>query len=326
MIRRREFITLLGGAATAWPLAARAQQAAMPVIGFLRSTSSADSAYLVTAFRHGLKESGFVEGQNCSIEYRWADNHFDRLPALVADLLRWPVTLIVGNFNAALAAKAATTTVPIVFASGGDPVGDGLVASLNRPGGNITGINFFFGELGAKRLELLRQLVPGATTIGVVVNPYRADTEAERRDVLAAAQTIGQKLVVLDVSSEQNIEEAFAAIVQRGAGALYVGTGAFTNSHRERLVALAARHALPAAYSQREAVEAGGLMSYGTNIPEAYRLAGLYAARILKGEKPADLPVIRSTRFELMLNLKTAKTLGLEVPDKLLALADEVIE
>jgi ABC-type uncharacterized transport system substrate-binding protein len=325
-MRRREFITLLGSAAAAWPLAARAQQPSMPVIGFLRSTSSADSAYLVTAFRHGLKESGFVEGQNCSIEYRWADNHFDRLPALVADLLRWPVTLIVGNFNAALAAKAATTTVPIVFASGGDPVGDGLVASLNRPGGNITGINFFFGELGAKRLELLRQLVPGATTIGVVVNPYRADTEAERRDVLAAAQTIGQKLVVLDVSSEQNIEEAFAAIVQRGAGALYVGTGAFTNSHRERLVALAARHALPAAYSQREAVEAGGLMSYGTNIPEAYRLAGLYAARILKGEKPADLPVIRSTRFELMLNLKTAKTLGLEVPDKLLALADEVIE
>ena len=298
----------------------------MPVIGFLRSTSSANSAYLVTAFRDGLKESGFVDGQNCSIEYRWADNHFDRLPALVADLLRWPVTLIVGNFNAALAAKAATTTVPIVFASGGDPVADGLVASLNRPGGNVTGINFFFGELGAKRLELLRQLVPGATTIGVVVNPHRADTEAERRDVLAAAQTIGQKLVVLDVSSEQNIEEAFAAIVQGGARALYVGTGAFTNSHREQLVALAARHALPAAYSLREAVEAGGLMSYGTSIPEAYRLAGIYAARILKGEKPADLPVMRSTRFELLLNLKTAKTLGLTVPDKLLALADEVIE
>jgi putative tryptophan/tyrosine transport system substrate-binding protein len=321
---RREFVAFLGGAAVAWPVAARAQQAAMPVIGFLRSTSSADSAYLVTAFRHGLKESGFVEGQNCSIEYRWADNHFDRLPALVADLLRWPVTLIVGNFNAALAAKAATTTVPIVFASGGDPVGDGLVASLNRPGGNITGINFFFGELGAKRLELLRQLVPGATTIGVVVNPYRADTEAERRDVLAAAQTIGQKLVVLDVSSEQNIEEAFAAIVQRGAGALYVGTGAFTNSHRERLVALAARHALPAAYSQREAVEAGGLMSYGTNIPEAYRLAGRRAdTERREASRPAchTLHQIRANA-----NLKTAKTLGLEVPDKLLALADEVIE
>jgi len=298
----------------------------MPVIGFLRSTSPADSVHLVTAFRHGLKESGFVEGQNCSIEYRWADNHFDQLPALVADLLRWPVTLIVGNFNSALAAKAATTTIPIVFASGGDPVSDGLVTSLNRPGGNITGINFLGGELGAKRLELLRQLVPGATTIGVVVNPNRADTEGERRDVLAAAQAIGQKLVVLDVTSGQTIEEAFATIVQRRAGALYVGTGAFTNSHRERLVALAARHALPATYSQREAVQAGGLMSYGTNIPEAYRLAGIYAARILKGEKPADLPVMRSTRFELMLNLKTAKTLGLEVPDKLLALADEVIE
>jgi putative tryptophan/tyrosine transport system substrate-binding protein len=325
MSTRREFITLLVGAAAAWPVAARAQ-AAMPVIGFLRSTSSADSVHLVTAFRHGLKESGFVEGQNCSIEYRWADNHFDRLPALVADLLRWPVTLIVGNFNSALAAKTATTTIPIVFASGGDPVSDGLVTSLNRPGGNITGINFLGGELGAKRLELLRQLVPGATTIGVVVNPYRADTEAERRDVLAAAQTIGQKLLVLDVSSEQNLEEAFAAIVQRGAGALFVGTGAFTNSHRERLVALAARHALPATYSQREAVEAGGLMSYGTDIPEAYRLAGVYAARIFKGEKPADLPVMRSTRFQLLLNLKTAKTLGLEVPDKLLARADEVIE
>jgi putative ABC transport system substrate-binding protein len=325
MIGRRDFITLLGGAA-AWPLAAQAQQTALPVIGFLRSTSSADSVHLVTAFRHGLKESGFVEGQNCSIEYRWADNHLDRLPTLVADLLRWPVTLIVGNFNSALAAKAATTTVPIVFASGGDPVDDGLVASLNRPGGNITGINFLGGELGAKRLELLRQLVPSATTIGVVVNPDRADTESERRDVLAAAQTIGQKLLVLDVSSEQNLEEAFAAIVQRGAGALFVGTGAFTNSHRERLVALAARHALPATYSIREAVEAGGLMSYGTDIPEAYRLAGVYAARIFKGEKPADLPVMRSTRFQLLLNLKTAKTLGLEVSDKLLALADEVIE
>ena len=298
----------------------------MPVIGFVRSTSSADSTHLVAAFRRGLKEAGFVEGQNCAIEYRWADNQFDRLPALVADLLRRPVALIVGNFNAALAAKAATTTVPIVFASGGDPVGDGLVASLNRPGGNVTGINFLGGELGAKRLELLRQLVPKAATIAVLVNPDRADTEAERRDVLAAAQAIGQQLVVLDVGSDRNIEPAFGTIVQRGAGALYVGSGAFTNSHRERFVALAARHALPTIYSQREAVEAGGLMSYGTNIPDAYRLAGTYAARILKGEKPADLPVMRSTKFELMLNLKTAKTLGLEIPPTLLALADEVIE
>ena len=325
-MRRREFIALLGGAAAAWPLTARAQQPAMPVIGFVRSTSSADSAHLVAAFRQGLKEAGFIEGQNCAIEYRWADNQFDRLRALVADLLRLPVAVIVGNFNAALAAKAATTTVPIVFASGGDPVGDGLVASLNRPGGNVTGINFLGGELGAKRLELLRQLVPKAATIAVLVNPDRADTEADRRDVLAAARAIGQQLVVLDVGSDQNIEPAFGTIVQRGAGALYVGAGAFTNSHRERFVALAARHALPTIYSQREAVEAGGLMSYGTNIPDAYRHAGVYAARILKGEKPADLPVMRSTRFELMLNLKTAKTLGLEIPPTLLALADEVIE
>jgi ABC-type uncharacterized transport system substrate-binding protein len=274
----------------------------------------------------GPEEAGFIEGQNCAIEYRWADNQFDRLRALVADLLRLPVAVIVGNFNAALAAKAATTTVPIVFASGGDPVGDGLVASLNRPGGNVTGINFLGGELGAKRLELLRQLVPKAATIAVLVNPDRADTEADRRDVLAAARAIGQQLVVLDVGSDQNIEPAFGTIVQRGAGALYVGAGAFTNSHRERFVALAARHALPTIYSQREAVEAGGLMSYGTNIPDAYRHAGVYAARILKGEKPADLPVMRSTRFELMLNLKTAKTLGLEIPPTLLALADEVIE
>ena len=325
-MRRRAFIALIGGAAAAWPLTARAQQPAMPVIGFVRSTSSADLAHLVAAFRQGLKEAGFIEGQNCAIEYRWADNQFDRLRALVADLLRLPVAVIVGNFNAALAAKAATTTVPIVFASGGDPVGDGLVASLNRPGGNVTGINFLGGELGAKRLELLRQLVPKAATIAVLVNPDRADTEADRRDVLAAARAIGQQLVVLDVGSDQNIEPAFGTIVQRGAGALYVGAGAFTNSHRERFVALAARHALPTIYSQREAVEAGGLMSYGTNIPDAYRHAGVYAARILKGEKPADLPVMRSTKFELMLNLKTAKTLGLEIPPTLLALADEVIE
>jgi putative ABC transport system substrate-binding protein len=329
-MRRREFIALIGGAAAAssvsWPLTTRAQPPAMPVIGFVRSTLSADSVHLVAAFRQGLKEAGFVEGQNYAIEYRWADNQFDRLPALVADLLRRPVALIVGNFNAALAAKAATTTVPIIFASGGDPVGDGLVASLNRPGGNVTGVNFLGGEVGAKRLELLRQLVPKAATIAVLVNPDRADTEAERRDVLAAAQAIGQQVVVLDVGSDQNIEPAFGTIVQRGAGALYIGSGAFTNSHRERLVALAARHALPTSYSQREAVIAGGLMSYGTSIPDAYRLAGTYAARILKGEKPADLPVMRSTRFELMLNLKTAKTLGLEIPPTLLAIADAVIE
>jgi putative ABC transport system substrate-binding protein len=325
-MKRREFITLLGGAAVTWPLAARAQQAAVPLIGLVRSTSSADSVHIVAAFRQGLKQAGFVEGQDCAIEYRWADNQLDRLPALVADLLRQPVDVIVANTPAALAAKAATTTVPIVFASGRDPVRDGLVGSLSRPGGNITGVHFFFSELGAKRLDLLRQIAPTATTIAVLVNPNHGDTEAERADVLATGRAIGQQLFVLDVNSDRDIEAAFATVVQRGAGALYVGTGAFTNSHRERLVALAARHALPASYSQREAVAAGGLVSYGPSITDAYRQTGIYAGRILKGEKPADLPVMRSTRFELMLNLKTAKALGVEIPPTLLALADEVIE
>jgi putative tryptophan/tyrosine transport system substrate-binding protein len=324
-MRRREFISLLGGA-TAWPLAARAQQATVPLIGLVRSTSSADSVHIVAAFRQGLKQAGFVEGQDCAIEYRWADNQLDRLPELVADLLRQPVDVIVANTPAALAAKAATTTVPIVFAGGRDPVRDGLVGSLSRPGGNITGVHFFFSELGAKRLDLLRQIAPTATTIAVLVNPNHSDTEAERADVLATGRAVGQQLFVLDVNSDQDIEAAFATVVQRGAGALYIGTGAFTNSHRERLVALAARHALPASYSQREAVVAGGLVSYGPSITDAYRQIGIYAGRILKGEKPADLPVMRSTRFELMLNLKTAKALGLEIPPTLLALADEVIE
>jgi putative tryptophan/tyrosine transport system substrate-binding protein len=324
-MRRREFITLLGGAVT-WPLATRAQQAAVPLIGLVRSTSSADSVHIVAAFRQGLKQAGFVEGQDCAIEYRWADNQLDRLPALVADLLRQPVDVIVANTPAALAAKAATTTVPILFAGGRDPVRDGLVGSLSRPGGNITGVHFFFSELGAKRLDLLRQITPTATTIAVLVNPNHSDTEAERADVLATGRAVGQQLFVLDVNSDQDIEAAFATVVQRGAGALYIGTGAFTNSHRERLVALAARHALPASYSQREAVVAGGLVSYGPSITDAYRQIGIYAGRILKGEKPADLPVMRSTRFELMLNLKTAKALGLEIPPTLLALADEVIE
>ena len=325
-MRRREFITLLGGTAAAWPFAARAQQPTMPVVGFLRSATLADVPHWVAAFRQGLKEAGFVEGQNVAIEFRSADNQLDRLPALVADLIRQPVAVIVGNTDAALAAKAATTTVPIVFASGSDPVRDGLVASLNRPGGNVTGLVYFAAVLGAKRLELLRQLVPGATTIAVLVNPNTPLTEAERKDVQTAAQAIGQQLIIFDISSDRDIETAFAAFVQRGAGALLVGTGGFLNSNRERIAAVANRHALPASYSQREGVVAGGLMSYGPSISDAYRQAGIYSGRILNGEKPADLPVIRSTKFELVLNLKTAKALGLTIPPSLLVAADEVIE
>jgi putative tryptophan/tyrosine transport system substrate-binding protein len=325
-MRRREFITLLGSAAVAWPFAARAQQPAMPVIGFLRSASLADATHIVTAFRQGLREAGFVEGQNVAVEYRSAEDRHDRLPALVSDLIRRPVAVIVGNYNAALAAKAATTTVPIVFATGADPVKEGLVTSLNRPGANVTGVSFFGGVLGAKRLELLRQLVPRATTIGVLMNPNRPDTEAERRDVQAAALAIGQQLIILDVSSDDDIEPAFATFVQHGAGALLVGSGGFMTSHRELLVALAARHALPASYVLREAALAGGLMSYGASFPDAYRQAGIYVGRILKGETPANLPVMRAAKFEFVFNMQTARALGLDVPATLLAQADEVIE
>jgi putative ABC transport system substrate-binding protein len=324
-MRRRQFITLLGGAA-AWPHAARAQQPALPTVGFLRSSTLGDVQHWVAAFRQGLKEAGFVEGQNIAIEYLSADNKPDQLPALVMDLIRHPVAVIVGNLESALAAKAATTTVPIVFATGSDPVRVGLVASLNRPGGNVTGVSFFSGVLGAKRLELLHELAPKATIIAMLVNPNTPVTEAERRDVQAAAQAIGQQLDIFDVSSEPDIETAFATFVQHGASALLVGTGGFLNSKRELIVALADRYALPASYSQREGVVAGGLMSYGTSIADAYRQVGIYVARILKGERPADLPVIQPTKFEFMLNRRAAKALGLDVPDKLLALADEVIE
>jgi ABC-type uncharacterized transport system substrate-binding protein len=322
--RRREFITLLGSAA-AWPVAARAQQPAMPVIGFLRSATLANVPHYVTAFRQGLKDAGFVEGQNVTVEYRSADGQNDRLPALIADLIGRQVAVIVANAISARAAKAATTMVPIVFASGGDPVKDGLVTSLNRPGGNITGVMFFSETLGTKRLELLRQLVT-KTTIAVLVNPATPGTEEERSDIAAAAKAIGLQLLVADVSNVRDIDTAFLTFVQREAGALLVGSGAFMTSQRERIVAVAAHHRLPALYPQREYVSTGGLMSYGTSIAEAYRHAGIYAGRILKGEKPADLPVMRSTKFEFVINLNTAKSLGLNIPSTLLALADEVIE
>ena len=324
-MRRRDFIALIGGAA-AWPLAARAQQAAMPVVGFVRSESLADATNLVTAFRQGLNEAGFVEGQNVTVEYRSGEGQRERLQSVVAELIRRPVTAIAGNSVAMLAAKAPTATIPVVFASGGDPVQQGLVASLNRPGGNVTGIVFLSGTLGTKRLELLRQIAPKATAIGMLANPNTTETETERTDVQTAAQAIGMQLIVADVSSDRDIEPALAALVQRGIGALLVGAGGFMTSHRERIVALATRHALPAMYGLREFVAAGGLMSYGTSITDAFRQVGVYTGRILKGEKPADLPVMQSTKFDLVINLKTAKTIGLTIPPTLLALADEVIE
>jgi putative ABC transport system substrate-binding protein len=298
----------------------------LPVIGFLRSSPAAPFQHLTTAFRQGLNEAGFVEGQNVAIEYRYADNQLERLPGLVTELIRLPVAVIVGNVNAALAAKAATTTVPIVFATGSDPVVDGLVASLNRPGGNVTGVSFVSGLLGAKRLEMLRQLVPTAATIAMLVETHTLEARIERRDVELVAQALGQQLTIAPVSSEGELDGAFTSIVGRGAKALLVGTGPLLTSNRERVVALAARYAIPAIYALREFVEVGGLMSYGASIVEAYRQAGIYAGRVLKGERPADLPVMQSTKYDLVINLKTAKALGLTVPPTLLARADEVIE
>jgi len=324
-MKRREFITLLGGAA-AWPLAARAQQSATPVIGFLRSTSLAVSTPMVMGFHQGLTAAGFTEGQNVAIEYRYADNQPDRLPGLVAELIRLPVAVIVANVIAALAAKAATTTVPIVFATGSDPVVDGLVPSLNRPGGNVTGVSFVSGLLGAKRLEMLRQLVPTAAPIAMLVEIDTLEARVERRDVELAAQALGQQLIIAPVRSEGELDGAFTSIVERGAKALLVGSGPLLTSNRGRIVALATRHAIPAIYGLREFVEAGGLMSYGASVVEAYRQVGIYAGRVLKGEKPADLPVVQSSKFELVINLKAARALGLSMPPTLLATADEVIE
>ena len=325
-MKRRDFITLVGGAAVAWPLAARAQQPALPVVGFVRSTSLAPFQSLVAAFGDGLKEAGFVAGQNVAIEYRYAENQRDRLPALVAELLGIPVAVLVVNSGAAAAAKAATTTVPIVLVAGDDPVKDGLVASLNRPGGNITGVSWLGAQVGAKRLELLRQIVPKTTTIGMLEDLSSPGTEAERTDVQAAAHAIGLQLIIIDVNNDSDIETAIASFVQRGAGALLVGAGAFLTSKREVVAALAARHAIPAMYVEREGAVAGGLMSYGPSQSEAYRQAAIYVGRILKGEKPADLPVMQSTKFVFVLNLKTAKALGLTVPMIVQMTADEVIE
>ena len=326
MSTRREFITLLGGAVATWPVVAWAQQPAMPVIGFLSSQELTGRAHIVDAFRRGLSEAGYVEGQNVAVEYYSAENQPDRLRTLVADLIRRPAAVIAGNTIAMIAAKAATATVPIVFAGGTDPIELGLVGSLDRPGGNVTGARFFSGVLGAKRLELLRQLVPQARSIGLLVEANNAEAKTEQIDMQSAAQAMGIQLVVVNLSSLRDIEPAFETLVERKASALLAGSGPFLSANREKLIALAAEHRLPASYSLREFVTAGGLMSYGTSISDAYRQAGVYAGRILDGDKPADLPVVQSTKFEFVINLNTAKTLGLDVPDRLLAIADEVIE
>ena len=323
---RREFITLLGAAAATWPLAAGAQQA-MPVIGFLRSTTASGSAHLVGAFRQGLNEVGFVEGQNVSIEYRFADDHQDRLPGLAADLVGRQVALIVGNtVSVVKAAKAATMTTPIVFVTGSDPVRTGLVASLNRPGSNITGVTFTTIDLVAKQLGLLQELVPNASIIAVLRDPKQPELEAELGSVEEAGRAIGRQIMIVKAANEREFGAAFATIVQAGAGALLVRGGPFFLSQRRQLVGFATRYTLPASYVTRDYCEAGGLMSYGASQTDAYRRAGIYAGRILKGAKPNDLPVDLPTKFELIINLATAKVLGLEVPPMLLARADEVIE
>ncbi|MFL4980872.1 MAG: ABC transporter substrate-binding protein [Xanthobacteraceae bacterium] len=326
-MRRRQFITLLGGAA-AWPIAARAQQRETPVIGFINLGLPAAYADLVTAFRQGLDETGYVEGQNVAIEYRWAEGQYDRLPALAADLVRRQVAVIVatGGNASPLAAKAATATIPIVFTGGGDPIKLGLVASLNRPGGNVTGVHVFTVVLGGKRLGLLRELIPTATLIAVLLNPHSPTAETQLRDIQQAAREVGQEIHILHASTDQDLDNCFKAIVQLRAGALLVGADPFFFSQRNRIVELAMHYTIPAMYEQREFALAGGLASYGTSLADAYRQAGLYTGRVLKGEKPADLPVVQSSKFEFVINLKTAKALGLDVSPGLSASADEVIE
>jgi putative ABC transport system substrate-binding protein len=323
---RREFISLLGGAA-AWPLAARAQQP-LPVIGFLGSRSPEDSAGLVAAFRAGLREAGFVENRNVTIEFRWAEGHYDRLPALAADLVAREVTVLAapGGIAAGLAAKAATAKIPVIFLTGADPVQFGLVTSLNRPEGNVTGVAILTNTLAPKQLEMLHELVPTATVIAFLVNPKNPIAEADTRDLKAAATTTRQQILVLNASNERDLDNAFMALVQERAGALLIQSDPFFNSRPDQVVKLAARHAMPTMYQWRDFPVAGGLMSYGTVLADAYRQVGTYAGKILKGAKPGDLPVQQSVKVRFVINLKTAKTLGLEIPPTLLARADEVIE
>ena len=326
-MQRRQFITLLGGAAAAWPLAARGQQPTTPVIGFLNGSSAGEYSHLVAAFREGLNEIGYVEGRNVEIEYRWAENDYAQLPALASDLVRRPVAVIAANSPAALPAKRATTTIPIVFVTAVDPVEAGLVASLNRPGGNLTGVTQLGGTLGPKRLELLHEVVPTATVIALLVNPTNPVlAEPQSRDGEAAARTLGLKLHVLHASSEGDFDTVFATLVRLRAGALVVAEEGLFTRQREQLAVLAARHRVPTIYPWREGALAGGLMSYGVNLREPYRIVGLYTGRILKGEKPVDLPVQQAVKVELVINLKTANALGLTFPLTLLGRADEVIE
>ena len=327
-LKRREFITLLGGAAAAWPFAARAQPATMPVVGFLNPGFPEPSSFLVAAFREGLRELSYVDGQNIAIEYRWAKGRYDQLQMLAADLVQHQVAVIAatGGGVSAQAAKAATATIPIVFNVGEDPVKSGLIVSFNRPGGNITGVNTLSPALEPKRLGLLRELLPKATVIAVLLNPANPDADLQRRDVEVAAAALGQQLLIFTASSETELERAFSALVQQRADALLVGNDVFFTNRREQIVALAARHAVPAIYTFRPFVESGGLMSYSTSLVEVYRQIGLYVGRVLKGEKPAELPVVHPTKFEFVINIKTAKALGIKISDNFLSIADEVIE
>jgi putative tryptophan/tyrosine transport system substrate-binding protein len=327
-VKRRAFITLLGGAVAAWPMAARAQQSAMPVVGLLNPSSADGTLYLTEALRRGLAEAGYVEGRNLTIEYRWADGHYDRLPELAADLVRRRVTVIAacGSSAPGLAAKAATSTIPIVFQTGADPVADGLVASMNRPGGNVTGVSRMSVAIDAKRLELLHEAVPKATVIGSLINPSNPRSEGQIQQLQVSARSLGLRLAIGKTSSENDLESAFAAMVKEGATALFVAADPAYTAFQGQIALWAVRHAMPTMFATRVAVTAGGLMSYDSSTVDSWRQVGVYVGRILKGEKPADLPVVQPTRFELVVNLKVANVLGLTIPEAYLLRADEVIE